>query len=51
MTQGRMYTCPMHPDVRQPTPGFCPKCGMALKPVAGPAQAPTSIGLSLALWN
>src|SRR5438445_1374813 len=40
MTQGRMYTCPMHPEVRQPRPGSCPKCGMALEPVAGPEQAP-----------
>ncbi len=31
MTQ---YTCPMHPEVRQPGPGACPKCGMALEPVA-----------------
>ena len=27
------YTCPMHPEVRQSTPGSCPKCGMALEPV------------------
>ncbi len=27
------YTCPMHPEVRQPGPGVCPKCGMALEPV------------------
>lgn len=27
------YTCPMHPEVRQPKPGQCPKCGMALEPV------------------
>ncbi len=40
MTPGRMYTCPMHPEVQQPRPGSCPKCGMALEPVAGPAQAP-----------
>ncbi len=26
------YTCPMHPEVRQPGPGVCPKCGMALEP-------------------
>ncbi|MEO8338813.1 MAG: heavy metal translocating P-type ATPase [Nitrospirota bacterium] len=25
------YTCPMHPEVRQPGPGNCPKCGMALE--------------------
>ncbi|WP_079201817.1 heavy metal translocating P-type ATPase [Pseudomonas sp. CC6-YY-74] len=27
------YTCPMHPEIRQPGPGTCPKCGMALEPV------------------
>ena len=27
------YTCPMHPEVRAPKPGSCPKCGMALEPV------------------
>jgi Cu+-exporting ATPase len=27
-----IYTCPMHPEVRQPGPGVCPKCGMALEP-------------------
>jgi P-type Cu+ transporter len=34
----RIYTCPMHPDVRQRGPGNCPKCGMTLEPVvaAGP---------------
>jgi len=26
------YTCPMHPEVVQPEPGNCPKCGMALEP-------------------
>ena len=26
------YTCPMHPEVKQPGPGGCPKCGMALEP-------------------
>jgi Cu+-exporting ATPase len=25
-----IYTCPMHPEIRQPAPGACPKCGMAL---------------------
>ncbi|HVR28871.1 MAG TPA: heavy metal translocating P-type ATPase, partial [Thermoanaerobaculia bacterium] len=34
-----VYTCPMHPEVRQEGPGSCPKCGMALEPetVAAPA--------------
>lgn len=27
-----LYTCPMHPEVVQKGPGFCPKCGMALEP-------------------
>ena len=30
---GTIYTCPMHPEVRQVGPGACPKCGMALEPV------------------
>ncbi|HYD28768.1 heavy metal translocating P-type ATPase [Brevundimonas sp.] len=29
---GAIYTCPMHPEVRQVGPGACPKCGMALEP-------------------
>lgn len=29
---GTLYTCPMHPEVRQDHPGSCPKCGMALEP-------------------
>jgi Cu+-exporting ATPase len=29
------YTCPMHPEIVQDRPGACPKCGMALVPVAG----------------
>ena len=28
-----MYTCPMHPEIRQDHPGSCPKCGMSLEPV------------------
>lgn len=30
--EGAIYTCPMHPEIRQPMPGTCPKCGMALEP-------------------
>ena len=29
---GAIYTCPMHPQIRQPTPGSCPICGMDLVP-------------------
>ncbi|MGH7333126.1 MAG: heavy metal translocating P-type ATPase, partial [Candidatus Rokuibacteriota bacterium] len=32
-----LYTCPMHPEIRHPGPGSCPKCGMALEPVSVPA--------------
>lgn len=28
----KIYTCPMHPEVRQKGPGNCPICGMALEP-------------------
>jgi len=30
---GTIYTCPMHPEIRQPGPGNCPICGMSLEPV------------------
>src|SRR5690348_16398411 len=29
-----IYTCPMHQEIRQNGPGSCPKCGMALEPLA-----------------
>ena len=29
---GAIFTCPMHPEIRQDHPGTCPKCGMALEP-------------------
>lgn len=32
-TNGAIYTCPMHPQVRQNSPGNCPICGMALEPL------------------
>ena len=39
-----VYTCPMHPDVTQATPGKCPKCGMKLeKRVAPPPGAPPAV--------
>lgn len=33
VAQGTVYTCPMHPEVRQDHPGDCPKCGMHLEPL------------------
>lgn len=35
-----VYTCPMHPEVSQPGPGRCPKCGMDLVLKTGGASAP-----------
>src|SRR3569833_541792 len=36
---GAIYTCPMHPEVRQVGPGQCPICGMALEPETVTADA------------
>ncbi|MBT8061541.1 MAG: copper-transporting ATPase, partial [Gammaproteobacteria bacterium] len=36
-----IYTCPMHPNVRQEGPGDCPECGMALEPESVPAATKT----------
>ncbi|MGA2536021.1 MAG: copper-translocating P-type ATPase [Terracidiphilus sp.] len=33
------FICPMHPDVRKPDPGSCPKCGMTLEPETISASA------------
>lgn len=33
ISSGNIYTCPMHPEIRQDHPGDCPKCGMHLEPV------------------
>ncbi len=40
IASGTDYICPMDPEVRQGTPGACPKCGMALEPDL--ATAPVS---------
>jgi P-type Cu+ transporter len=37
--EGTIYTCPMHPQVRQIGPGACPICGMALEPVIAAGDA------------
>ncbi|CAA2140856.1 heavy metal translocating P-type ATPase [Hyphomicrobium sp. ghe19] len=36
---GAIYTCPMHPEIRQAGPGSCPICGMALEPELVTAEA------------
>jgi len=57
---GTIYTCPMHPQIRQVGPGSCPICGMALEPETASLDAPPNpeladmtrrfwIGLGLAL--
>jgi len=35
---GVVYTCPMHPQIRQVGPGNCPICGMTLEPVKATAE-------------
>ena len=58
--QGTIFTCPMHPEIRQQGPGSCPICGMALEPEQATAEAAPNeelrdmtrrfwIGLALAL--
>jgi heavy metal translocating P-type ATPase len=39
---GVVYTCPMHPEIRQIGPGTCPKCGMALEPLVASAEEDTA---------
>src|ERR1700736_1925334 len=58
--EGTIYTCPMHPQIRQVGPGSCPICGMALEPEVASLDAPPNpeladmtrrlwVGLALAL--
>jgi len=50
---GTIYTCPMHPDVRQVGPGACPICGMALEPELVTADAgpnPELVDFTRRLW-
>jgi Cu+-exporting ATPase len=37
--EGTVYTCPMHPEIRQVGPGSCPICGMALEPLMPSSEA------------
>ncbi|MBI4366502.1 MAG: copper-translocating P-type ATPase, partial [Deltaproteobacteria bacterium] len=37
--EGAIYTCPMHPEIRQEEPGACPICGMALEPEIAAADS------------
>lgn len=42
VSEGAIYTCPMHPQIRQVGPGSCPICGMALEPVLATAETGSS---------
>ena len=51
--KGTIYTCPMHPEIRQPGPGNCPKCGMALEPetiTAEEAESPELVDFRRRFW-
>ncbi len=39
---GVVYTCPMHPEIRQIGPGHCPKCGMTLEPLEAVSETDTT---------
>jgi Cu+-exporting ATPase len=50
---GTIYTCPMHPEVRQEGPGHCPICGMALEPeLPGSEEGPDPelVDMTRRLW-
>ncbi len=46
MPAGAIYTCPMHPEIRQDRPGSCPICGMALEPEQPSAEAQPNVELN-----
>jgi P-type Cu+ transporter len=51
--EGAIYTCPMHPEIRQAGPGSCPICGMALEPVVASADSgpnPELAGMTRRFW-
>jgi P-type Cu+ transporter len=51
--EGAVYTCPMHPEVRQVGPGSCPICGMALEPLlptAATAPDPEIADMTRRFW-
>nr|WP_037445941.1 heavy metal translocating P-type ATPase [Skermanella stibiiresistens] len=50
---GVIYTCPMHPEIRQEGPGTCPICGMALEPVTGGVEGepnPELVDMTRRFW-
>ncbi|MDO8534316.1 MAG: copper-translocating P-type ATPase, partial [Xanthobacteraceae bacterium] len=50
---GTIYTCPMHPEIKQAGPGACPICGMALEPLLATAAAgpnPELLDMTRRFW-
>jgi Cu+-exporting ATPase len=50
---GAIYTCPMHPEIRQVGPGSCPICGMALEPEVASLDAepnPELVDMTRRFW-
>lgn len=37
-----IFTCPMHPEIRQKGPGYCPICGMSLEPLVNTGEVDTT---------
>ena len=53
VSEGTIYTCPMHPQIRQVGPGNCPICGMALEPELAAADSgpnPELIDMTRRFW-
>jgi Cu+-exporting ATPase len=48
---GTIYTCPMHPQIRQDHPGACPICGMALEPLIVTRDAAPNAELADMTWR
>src|SRR5262245_58334599 len=51
--EGTIYTCPMHPEIRQVGPGSCPICGMALEPELASADTgpnPELVDMTRRFW-
>jgi type II secretion system protein G len=46
-----IYTCPMHPEIQQPSPGKCPKCGRQLELLIGQSFTGNELGLNPDGWN
>jgi Cu+-exporting ATPase len=48
---GAIYTCPMHPEIKQQGPGTCPICGMALEPLVVTADSGANHELADMTWR